>query len=292
MSKKFLLLFFLVLNFPVLIRAQTIPGFITGPDHYMELNAAGDDFTRREFIPAGSNYSFVFNPLADSCPWAVISKESGANIYTQLDLGKVDTVLDVYMLSPTLNLLSSKSYRFSQSIFNDSDSTAHPGDMAIVGLKLIAGIPDSFNISLLNVTELSSQHYYSGESGEFSVPGITPLADDVYYFVLYVNFVQFDPFNEDGFSLGFKENLVVEEDVHTTISEETFAKNDFIVYPNPVCNVIGFKGWDEDISIYNSTGRMILQIDYRQGELIDISSLQAGIYYAKRKSAACKFIKY
>jgi len=66
-------------------------------------------------------------------------------------------------------------------------------------------------------------------------------------------------------------------------------KADFIFYPNPANNIIYFKENVAQISILNLEGKIVLTSSNVQQ--IDISKLEAGIYFLKNKNAFKKLIK-
>jgi hypothetical protein len=73
---------------------------------------------------------------------------------------------------------------------------------------------------------------------------------------------------------------------------ENSEKNDIFVYPNPAEDNILLKETSigENIKIYNQLGICVLDTNYI-GEKINISKLDAGLYFIKSNDRLCKFIK-
>ena len=81
---------------------------------------------------------------------------------------------------------------------------------------------------------------------------------------------------------------------YTSIANVYLKKgNKFLVYPNPVSEVLNIKG-DEPFTyqVYNLMGELIEErIQENQTASIDVSSWSAGIYVVKCNNSLIKFIK-
>ncbi len=64
------------------------------------------------------------------------------------------------------------------------------------------------------------------------------------------------------------------------------------VYPNPSNGVIQIKGIEEgQLLISSMTGQTVFQQSYKKGDIIDLSSLQSGIYFLQMKTVDSEFIR-
>lgn len=67
------------------------------------------------------------------------------------------------------------------------------------------------------------------------------------------------------------------------------------VYPNPAKNMLFIEASDDmhdsDVYIYSMTGVLMTQCEQWNGEMIDISNLNAGVYFVKINSLTLKFVK-
>jgi hypothetical protein len=76
------------------------------------------------------------------------------------------------------------------------------------------------------------------------------------------------------------------------VSEETLNPNQIIIYPNPVKNILKISGLEVEssVKIYNTRGQLF--IDKKTNKLIDISTLQKGVYFLKiENNKTIPFIK-
>jgi hypothetical protein len=76
------------------------------------------------------------------------------------------------------------------------------------------------------------------------------------------------------------------------VSEEILNQNQIIIYPNPVKNILKISGLEVEssVKIYNTRGQLF--IDKKTNKLIDISTLQKGVYFLKiENNKTIPFIK-
>jgi len=78
------------------------------------------------------------------------------------------------------------------------------------------------------------------------------------------------------------------------MNEAKESKNNLLIYPNPVKNILEIKSlsneyFNHKITIYNLSGQILIESKYQ--EVIDISNLTQGIYFLKLGNNAYKFIK-
>ena len=75
-------------------------------------------------------------------------------------------------------------------------------------------------------------------------------------------------------------------------NSETHTAN---IYPNPVKDNLTINNADtmfgSDIFIYSVTGQLVAKHSQWNGETIDVSDLNSGIYYVKTNSTTLKFVK-
>lgn len=107
-----------------------------------------------------------------------------------------------------------------------------------------------------------------------------------------------DDFNPDPYNLGsfpgFRDINSVRSNIQLVfgpgdnvieISSETLS-----VYPNPTTDVLNIEGVDNEmISIYDATGRLVLQQIYNEN--LDVSTLAKGVYAVKTGIGIVKFVK-
>lgn len=86
-------------------------------------------------------------------------------------------------------------------------------------------------------------------------------------------------------------NQVARVDLNNLETTE-FNKNTIVLYPNPTSDFINLKGINpgEDVTIINTNGKTIKSVKVDNGK-IDVSSLEAGIYFIKNKNVYSKFLK-
>ena len=84
----------------------------------------------------------------------------------------------------------------------------------------------------------------------------------------------------------------------STLSNNSFDKTQFSLYPNPITNELYIENEEIDIQqikIYNLSGKQVLRVDYQNNQPIDVSNLAKGMYLVKIKtengSVTKKFIK-
>ena len=63
--------------------------------------------------------------------------------------------------------------------------------------------------------------------------------------------------------------------------------NSLIIYPNPVTNIVHFKGVYSQVWVYNSLGQIVLETAHKQANM---SQFQSGIYYVKTNTGIVKKI--
>lgn len=71
-------------------------------------------------------------------------------------------------------------------------------------------------------------------------------------------------------------------------------QSDIILYPNPAGNYIYVKSSGSErlsLSIYSTTGQVVLQGNFQSGEQIDISHFSSGLYMVKTDKQTIKFSK-
>jgi hypothetical protein len=84
----------------------------------------------------------------------------------------------------------------------------------------------------------------------------------------------------------------------TTLSNETFSKNNFSIYPNPVQDFISIQNENnlpiDNIDVFDISSKKVLE-DLKISETIKVEKLSAGVYFLKisseEKTVDIKFIK-
>lgn len=88
------------------------------------------------------------------------------------------------------------------------------------------------------------------------------------------------------------DNLVAKYEFDNNVStNEIFQKNELVIYPNPVNDFLYFNSnqYFGKITIYSMLDKIELETDYK--EMINVSSLPAGLYFIKVGNKVCKFLK-
>ncbi len=105
---------------------------------------------------------------------------------------------------------------------------------------------------------------------------------------LTVNLSNFDALDEVVITAGTLSNKLYYDNFYLsggTLSNEDFTANSFEAYPNPTYDNWTIKSANnniQNVEIYNTLGRLVKEVSVKNTEtVIDASSLQSGIYFAK-----------
>lgn len=270
------------------ILAQTQYAVFQGPSHFMRLNEAGDDFVSIDNNETKGTYTFYHSYLDVQNPWSVVSEE-GTNIYTKLNFKNVSDFKDVFMISPELQLLTSRTYIFSQAVFGMLNKVPDAGGLVKMEIQLLEGEPGDFSPDMLGEnSSLKSANLRENTVTDFVVENIIPQTNGAHYFVVYFSNVLYLPGNAEGMSIGFKKNQVI--DTYGTALNQILSK-DLNVYPNPCSEHITIEGLSGKMKIFNLLGNCVKSLDDYQGEMLDISELEKGIYLVKSGQSIKRFVK-
>ncbi|MBU3010285.1 T9SS type A sorting domain-containing protein [Polaribacter vadi] len=132
---------------------------------------------------------------------------------------------------------------------------------------------DNPNLKTINLKNGNNQNFtFSGDakSNFENLPNIETICIDDLNNVAFTNGIS----NQVGNSLTFTDNC-------STLSNEEFSIENYVISPNPIENILTIKSKKEilKIEIYNYIGKLILE--KKQESKINISSLKNGIYLLK-----------
>lgn len=90
------------------------------------------------------------------------------------------------------------------------------------------------------------------------------------------------------------DNVVFPASAIITDVHEVVEKQDVMIYPNPVKNVLNIELGDNqsDVMVYNSLGQMVKHIEMASGNItINVEDLDAGMYFVKANGSVVKVVK-
>lgn len=270
------------------LSAQKEYNVVEGPSYFMRLNDAGNDFDEVEINTSEQGYTFYNSYWDMECPWSVVS-EGGTNIYTKLNLGKASSFMDLFLVSPDVELSTDLMYTFSQEVFGIANETEVPGCIAKLELKMVRGNADDFHPdSLKTLSSLAFKIYRETGDEVFEVKEIVPELAGSHYFVLYVSYYGTYNGNTTGMSLGFKRNTVSD---NSTTGLSMPRVSDLKIYPNPTNGMLSIKGGQGGIEVRDILGNIIYEsLDYN-GQILDLSHLKTGVYLVGNKGDFVRFVK-
>lgn len=262
---------------------------ISGPSYFMRLNEAATDFENIEMGTLEQGYTFYHSYWDPECPWSVVSEEEGTNIYTKLNLGKVSDINKVFMLTPNVDLSTSGSYTYNQHIFGIANETEVPVALTRVELKLLKGNVEDFQADLLTgVPSLALYTYRETGNALLLAEGIVPQSNGSHYFVLCVTSFNVYAGNTTGMSLGFKHNTIVD---YASTGINTSKSATFKVHPNPSKGIINIGGYKGKLEVRDILGNLVYQLSDYNGQQIDLSHLNRGIYLLGYSGQFVRFVK-
>lgn len=287
MTKKYFLAILTIALCFNLVSAQSEYNVIDGPNSFMRLNDAADDFVSVD-MGTTDGYTFYHSYWDYECPWSVVS-EDGVDIYTRLDMSNVTESGALMLVTPTVQLSASKLYDFSQAIvaaFNVVDDAS-----AVTGLslRLIKGNASTFDVdTLASYSKLKSLTCITGNELSLDASDISVTEDGEYYFVIDVTAYGVYPGNTGGMSLEFRQNLITDADYVASIEAPV---NPIAIYPNPTSETLNILNANGAVQVYDITGKVVLNYSNYSGETLDVSSLSKGLYLVAVDGEFHRFIK-
>lgn len=91
---------------------------------------------------------------------------------------------------------------------------------------------------------------------------------------------------ENGTIIGCKA-MYIKDLNYLGVDSYDLTDNSLIIYPNPVTNIVHFKGVYSQVWVYNSLGQIVLETAHKQANM---SQFQSGIYYVKTNTGIVKKI--
>lgn len=148
------------------------------------------------------------------------------------------------------------------------------------------------SISAVKADEVITIHLSNDNNREIDIKDIRKITfdEDSFYVHLYIddfygtdNYFAYEYVNKITFGSGVG--------VETIMATNANA----VVAPNPTQNYLDVKGAEElygsDLRIYSLTGSLVTKQSNWNGERIDVSSLNAGIYFVNIGATTVKFVK-
>lgn len=246
-----------------------------------------------ESVPATSGFNYplgwrIFNGGDQFMSWDVIQNSSSSPNNAHSGTNAMHTAfaflnpLNDWLISPPLQLESSKSYSFSfwlrSPYYVDGQDTTAEKFRVVMGKYPVA---DSMTTVLYQNESLRMVDYQNITS-PINVP-----QNGVYY-------IGFHSFSEPMQWLIIVDDVMI--DISTAIGNE-MTINDFKIYPNPAkSNIVISSDFEENslIQVYDSFGRMVMNEKYYYHKSYDISGLAKGMYFVRlsnsQKSAVQKFM--
>ena len=235
------------------------------------------------------NDDFNFNVVLNNSDTLIIS-ENGANLFT------ADS------LKISVNQDNSKAWVFIDSLNRDLliyDITLEIGDSFMV-YSFYDTIFDSTYLKVENVYFQDNRKVIEFENKGFFpidyfrslsfVEGVGPANFFTYWYTsIYVNYAPYNTIckqnnNNLDYTTFFESYNY--EDCKTITSVFDLQYSSLDIYPNPSNSILHFNIDIEEVLVFNSLGKIVLQRTNVNNNLFDISNLDKGIYFVKIKEGS------
>jgi len=247
-------------------------------------NSGAAAISAMAYSPINSNYRYVMNGKGDfftstdgGLNWTETSGFDGPDgnylygakiVPSQTELGKVYVAGSGYSNPP---VFVSTNNGASFSALNTGLPNTMVYDMAITP-------DDSY---LFAATEVGPYVFISENNQWYDLSeGFAP--DQTYWAVDYLPLTQTVRFGTYGRGIW---DFTIDENSE---SVNNIAQNHFSIYPNPVSELLNIEANNNEISIYNLSGKLITKTTNNK---IDVSDWENGIYFIKGKGFVQKFVK-
>jgi hypothetical protein len=209
-------------------------------------------------------------------------------------------------------------WELEQVVTIDSTLTV-PND--IIPTLEILDFGNNYLISFGSCQFLEAQILFDNQDESFAISEISmPLANCndneilSYEFFLYEEFlfedtsltIPYQPYNYTFTTEGSIIYLDITNSVGdvatytaSTLSNDDFNSTQFSIYPNPTTNLLHIESGEteiQNVSIFNLSGKQVLQADLQDKQFIEVGHLNNGVYLLKMEtengSVVKKFVKY
>lgn len=225
------------------------------------------------------------------------SDNFGISYYGQIDFGTTAIVSSIDLTNTTYTALSMRDgdaygKQFGSPNNADGDPDGTNGEdwfrVSIIGFDMDTVATDTVVFYLADYRFADNNDDYILNTWE--TVDISSLGT--------VRFIEFELESSDNGDFGMNTPAYFAFDnlVYGSLGTSTLSKVETTVYPNPATASINFKGINGDVSIYGTTGQLVLAGTTDGVQAFDISTLEAGTYFyavnTAEGTATGKFIKH